>query len=42
MLVEDPKFSSILPRKIDIANFVKCATTTQLHVVAIIFSKFLV
>ena len=38
MLVEDQRFPSILPRKIDIANFVKCATTMQLHVVALIFT----
>ena len=37
-MVEDQGFPSIFPRKIDIANFVKCATTIQLHVVALIFT----
>ena len=30
-MFEDQRDPSILPRKIDIANFVKCATTIQLH-----------
>ena len=36
MFGEDQRVSSILPRKNDIANFVKCATTIRL--VALIFT----
>ena len=37
-LLEDQKFPYILPRKVDIAYFVKCATTIQLHEVVLIFT----
>ena len=39
-MFEDQSDPSILPRKIDIANFGKCVTTIQLHVVALIFSLY--
>ena len=37
-LVKDQRFPSILQGKADIANCVKCGTTIQLHVVALIFT----
>ena len=37
-LVDDQRLPSILQGKVDIANCVKCATTLQLHVVALLFT----